>query len=101
MSKEYYVGLTFDEFQQGLLRIAIRHKSIFNKLAEKIAETASGRDMDQAMDKDADIKEKNEFQEPENIDVRGLMEERDIDKSFADHYGDISKGKSVIMQSMR
>lgn len=61
MSKEYYVGLTFDEFQQGLLRIAIRHKSIFNKLAEKIAETASGRDMDQAMDKDADIKEKNEF----------------------------------------
>jgi hypothetical protein len=31
--KDYQIGLTFDEFQQSLLRIAIKHKSIFNKLS--------------------------------------------------------------------
>ncbi len=33
ISKEYYLGLNFEEFQQALLRIAIKHKTIFNKLA--------------------------------------------------------------------
>ena len=31
--KDYTIGLTYDEFKQGLLRIAIKHKSIFNKLS--------------------------------------------------------------------
>ena len=34
--KDYTIGLTFEEFKQSLLRIAIKHKSIFNKLSEKI-----------------------------------------------------------------
>jgi len=39
--KDYTIGLTFDEFKQALLRVAIKHKSIFNKLAEKIKENMS------------------------------------------------------------
>ena len=31
--KDYTIGLTYDEFKQALLRIAIKHKSIFNKLS--------------------------------------------------------------------
>jgi hypothetical protein len=34
--KEYHIGLNFEEFQQALLRIAIKYKSIFNMVAEKI-----------------------------------------------------------------
>jgi hypothetical protein len=36
ISSEYHTGLNFDEFKQGLLRIAIRHKTVFNKIADKI-----------------------------------------------------------------
>jgi hypothetical protein len=32
------IGLTYEEFKQALLRIAIKKKSIFNKLSEKIKE---------------------------------------------------------------
>lgn len=32
------MGLNYKEFQQALLRIAIKHKSIFNKIADNIKE---------------------------------------------------------------
>jgi hypothetical protein len=31
--KDYEIGLTYDEFQQAILRVVIKHKSIFNKLS--------------------------------------------------------------------
>lgn len=34
--KEYHIGLNFEEFQQALLRLAIRYKKFFNLVAEKI-----------------------------------------------------------------
>lgn len=36
VSKEYLVGLNFEEFQQALLRLAIKYKALFNLVAEKI-----------------------------------------------------------------
>lgn len=39
ISKQYYLGLNFEQFQQALLRIAIKHKTIFNKISEKIKES--------------------------------------------------------------
>lgn len=38
VSKEYHIGLNYNEFQQALLRVAIKHKTVFNKIAEKIKE---------------------------------------------------------------
>lgn len=34
--KEYIVGLSYEEFQQALLRIAVKHKTIFNIINSKI-----------------------------------------------------------------
>lgn len=34
--KEYFVGLNYKDFQQALFRIAIKYKSVFNLIAEKI-----------------------------------------------------------------
>lgn len=34
--KEYLIGLSFEDFQQALLRVATKHKAIFNLIAEKI-----------------------------------------------------------------
>jgi len=50
--KDYTIGLTFDEFKQALLRVAIKHKSIFNKLAEKIKENMSAGEIDAVIQKD-------------------------------------------------
>ena len=38
IAAEYNTGLNLDEFKQALLRIAIRHKTVFNKIADKIKE---------------------------------------------------------------
>lgn len=38
VSVEYHTGLSFEDFKQALLRIAIRHKTVFNKIADKIKE---------------------------------------------------------------
>jgi len=38
VSAEYHTGLSFEDFKQALLRIAIRHKTVFNKIADKIKE---------------------------------------------------------------
>ena len=50
--KDYNIGLTFEEFKQALLRIAIKHKSIFNKLSEKIKENMSSGEIDAVVQKD-------------------------------------------------
>lgn len=86
------IGLTFEEFQQALLRVAIKHKSIFNKLSEKIKDDMSAGEIDAVVQKDIEEKEKNEFEEPKQIDVRNLIKEEDVKKDITDHYGDISKG---------
>lgn len=53
ISKEYYLGLNFEEFEQALLRIAIKHKTIFNKISEKIKENdMSEKEIDAVIDKD-------------------------------------------------
>lgn len=43
-NKDYYVGLTYPEFQQALLRLCIKYRNIFNLVAEKIKDdiTQSG-----------------------------------------------------------
>jgi hypothetical protein len=35
-TKEYYIGLDYQEFLQALLREAVKHKTFFNKISEKI-----------------------------------------------------------------
>jgi hypothetical protein len=35
-SKDFFLGLTFAEFQQALLRLCIRYRNIFNLVSEKI-----------------------------------------------------------------
>lgn len=35
-TKDYFVGLDYSEFCQALLREAVKHKSVFNKLSAKI-----------------------------------------------------------------
>lgn len=52
MARDYYVGLTFEEFQLALLRVAIKHKSIFNKLAEKIKDTMTEKEINEIVEKD-------------------------------------------------
>jgi hypothetical protein len=90
--KDYEIGLTFDEFQQALLRVVIKHKSIFNKLAEKIKDDMTNGEIESVVQKDIEEKEKNEFEEPKQINVKSLIKEEDIKKNITDHYGDISKG---------
>lgn len=50
--KDYEIGLSFDEFQQALLRVVIKHKSIFNKLAEKIKDDMTSGEIDAVVQKD-------------------------------------------------
>lgn len=60
--KQYYLGLNFEEFQQGLLRIAIKHKTVFNRIADKIKdESMSEKQINDVIEKDIEEKEKNEF----------------------------------------
>lgn len=57
ISKEYYIGLNFEQFQQALLRIAIKHKTVFNKIAQKIKENdMSEKEIDAVIDKDMEQK---------------------------------------------
>lgn len=52
MHKDYEIGLTYDEFQQALLRVVIKHKSIFNKLSEKIKDDMTSGEIDAVVQKD-------------------------------------------------
>lgn len=54
-------------------------------------------EIDAVVQKDIEEKEKNEFEEPKQINVRSLIKEEDIKKEYTDHYGDISKGKNSTM----
>ena len=98
MHRDYETGMNFEEFKQALLRVAIKHKSIFNKLAEKIKESMSSSEIDAVVQKDIEEKEKNEFEEPKQIDVKHLMAEEGSKKNLIDHYGDVSKGSSGMTQ---
>ena len=97
ISTDYHTGLSFDEFKQGLLRIAIRHKTVFNKIADKIKEDdMTDKEINDVINKDIEEKEKNEFDEPSEIDVKSLLKEEDVKKEYWNHYGDISKGIFII-----
>lgn len=54
--KDYTIGLTYEEFKQALFRIAIKHKSIFNKLSEKIKESMTSGEIDAVVQKDIEEK---------------------------------------------
>ena len=41
VSKDYYVGLNSRDFEQALFRIAVKYKSIFNVIADKIKDIPS------------------------------------------------------------
>ena len=58
----------------------------------------SSGEIDAVIEKDIEEKQKNEFEEPKQIDVRGLIKEEDINKKITDHYGDISKGIVLLTQ---
>ena len=52
--------MNYAEFEQALLRIAIKHKSVFNKLAEKIKEGKMNQnEINDIVEKDIEEKEKN------------------------------------------
>ena len=55
-------------------------------------------EIDVIVQKDIEEKEKNEFEQPKQINVRSIIKEEDIKKNVTDHYGDISKGKSSLIQ---
>jgi hypothetical protein len=57
----------------------------------------SSGEIDAVVQKDIEEKEKNEFEEPKQINVRSLIKEEDIKKDITDHYGDISKGNCNII----
>lgn len=50
--KEYIVGLNFEQFQQALLRIAVKYKTIFNLISEKIKDKVEDRPVQVASEKD-------------------------------------------------
>jgi hypothetical protein len=53
-------------------------------------------EINDVINKDIEEKEKNEFDEPSEIDVKSLLKEEDIKKEFFFHYGDISKGNLFL-----
>ena len=55
-------------------------------------------EIDVIVQKDIEEKEKNEFEQPKQINVRSIIKEEDIKKNVTDHYGDISKGKYSLIQ---
>ena len=65
VSADFLTGLSYDEFKQALLRIAIKHKSVFNKISEKIKEDdMTDKEINDVINKDIEEKERNEFVEP-------------------------------------
>ena len=60
VSNDYLTGLSFDDFKQALLRIAIKHKSVFNKISEKIKEDdMTEKEINDVVNKDIEEKERN------------------------------------------
>ena len=58
-TKDYYVGLDYQEFCQALLRAAVKHKSVFNKLSVKMKDgKLQGADVSEVLKGE----EKNEFE---------------------------------------
>ena len=73
--------MNFEEFQQALLRVAIKHKTVFNKISEKIKdETMTEKEINSVIQKDIEEKEKNEFDEPKDYNIRNLLKEDDVRK---------------------
>ena len=49
--------MNFEEFEQALLRLAIKHKTVFNKIAEKIKdETMTDKEINSVIQKDIEEK---------------------------------------------
>lgn len=106
VSKDYFVGFNYKDFQQALFRIAIKYKTVFNILSEKIKDApeqvpqieTKGKDKGKSKgtgkpkEKPKVVEDDNEFEEVNQINVKELMKENNEGKEF-DDYGDISKGK--------
>lgn len=97
-TKDYYVGLDYQEFLQALLREAVKHKSIFNKLSAKIKDgKLQGADVSEVLKGE----DKNEFEEPKEIDLHGLLKEDDAGTvKLLDNYGDISKADENTLRGL-
>lgn len=60
----------------------------------------SQKEIDAVIEKDIEEKEKNQFEEPKQIDVKGLLVEEDINKEIIDDYGDISKVTATTLKGL-
>ena len=43
VDKDYFVGLTFKDFQEALLRIAVKYKGTFNLIGERVTMSNSSQ----------------------------------------------------------
>ena len=92
LNKLYIPGLNFEEFEEALLRIAIKHKTVFNKISEKIKENVmSEKEIKSIIQKDIEEKAKSEVDEMDEINIKSLLVEEDVNKEILDDYGDINK----------
>lgn len=60
----------------------------------------SQKEINSVIDKDMEEKEKNEFEEPKQIDVKSLIVEEDINKEMHDDYGDIKKVTGTTLKGL-
>ena len=51
----------------------------------------SQKEINSVIDKDIEEKEKNEFDEPKDYNIKHLLVEEDINQEIIDDYGDINK----------
>jgi hypothetical protein len=77
--KEYYVGLSFEDFQQALLRIAIKYKAVFNMVAEKIKDKQPEAEKVGEQPKDAKEKKGKKGKESKE-EEKGKFKEKEINE---------------------
>lgn len=109
--------MNFSEFQQALLRIAIKYKAVFNLVAEKIKDDIKQPEPPKVNDpkekeakkgkkvKEEDKakqkiqKEQNQFQNMNELNIKELIKESSQSRDFIEDFGDTSKGQTFIIQS--
>ena len=60
----------------------------------------SEKEIDAVIDKDIEEKEKNQFDQPKEIDVKGLLVQEDINKEVFDDYGEIKKVTPTTLKGL-
>ena len=108
VSRDYFVGLNFQDFQQALFRLACKYKNIFNVIADKIKDappqnppaepTGKGKNRtSKPKEKPKPVEEPNEFEDVVGVNVKDIMKDTQAHKEV-DDYGDLSKGSSSLIQ---